>query len=100
VNVAPSGIGTDGVITSLSAGHCDPFCELPLVCGEHAGGFGFVALTAFRVLGRRDEPEARGLPVHLDESTDMFGPEAFTFVRSKSRLKSVRHGGSSSRRRS
>jgi hypothetical protein len=35
------------VITSLFAGHCVPFCELLLTCGEHAGGFGFVALTGF-----------------------------------------------------
>ena len=47
MNVVPSGIGADGVTTSLFAGHCVPFCVSLLTCGEQAGGFGFVALTGF-----------------------------------------------------
>ena len=47
MTVVPFGIGTEGVTTSLFAGHCVPFCEVLLTCGEQAGGFGFVALTGF-----------------------------------------------------
>ena len=45
--VWPSATGLAGVITSLFAGHWRPFCELLPTWGEHAGGFGFVALTGF-----------------------------------------------------
>ena len=47
MNVVPFGIGVDGTTTSLFAGHCRPFCVVLFTCGEHAGGFGFVALTGF-----------------------------------------------------
>src|SRR5512143_492869 len=47
MNVDPLGIGDEGVITSLFAGHCWPFWESPSTWGEQAGGFGFVALTGF-----------------------------------------------------
>src|SRR3954463_11942019 len=94
---------------SLFAGHCAPFCVLLPTWGEHAGGFGFVALTGFAfetawaagsgASGPVGSPgdagcanlKAAGCPSTVTESTVRLGPLTFVFVRSKSRLKSVRH---------
>src|SRR3954452_12137468 len=109
-NDAPSGIGTEGVITSFVAGHCSPFCDAPFTVGEHAGGFGFVALTGVVVptacangsgsacpLGSPGyvgctEVKVAGCPLTLNPPTTMIAPAAaFIDVRSKSTLRSVRH---------
>src|SRR5690349_1532196 len=45
VNSVPAGIGADGVITSLVAGHCTPCRAADVPVGAQAGGFGLVALT-------------------------------------------------------
>src|SRR5262249_55965453 len=102
--------GDAGVITSLLAGHCCPFCALPLTDGEQAGGFGFVALTGFTFeiacaagsgsfwpfgspgyVGWTNVKVA-GWPFTVTELTVMFGPlAALLELRSKSRLKSLRH---------
>ena len=110
--VVPSGIGTEGVTTSLFAGHGVPFCEVLLTCGEQAGGFGFVALTGFvfetacaagsgsswpfgspGYVGWTNLNDA-GVPLTSTEFTIMFGPvpsAVCPFVCSKSKLSSLRH---------
>src|SRR3954465_10849377 len=90
--VAPSGIGTEGVMTSLVAGHCSPFCDAPFTVGEHAGGFGLVALAGGGVPSARaagsgsfcplgspgyvgcTKVNVAGWPLTLTEPTTMFGP--------------------------
>src|SRR3954470_4224796 len=111
-NVPPSAIGAEGVITSLFAGHWAPFWLLLLTCGEHAGGFGFVALTGFTfetacAAGSGSswpfgspgyvgclKVKVAGWPLISTEFTSMFGPvpsAVWPFVCSKSKLRSFRH---------
>src|SRR3954470_15444340 len=100
-------------MTSLVAGHCTPCCEAALLIGAHAGGFGLVAETGLEFdaacasgsgsswpfgspgyVGCLNVKVA-GWPSIVTDCTDRFGPGTLTsatvFVRSKSRLKSVRH---------
>ena len=112
MTVVPSGIGTEGVTTSLFAGHGFPFCVLLLTWGEHAGGFGFVALTGFEfdtacAAGSGSSwpfgspgyvgwtnANAAGWPLISTELTVMSGPvpsAVCPFVCSKSKLRSLRH---------
>ena len=112
MTVVPSGIGVAGVTTSLSAGQGNPFCVLFPTCGEHAGGFGLVTLTGLELetwwasgsgsLSPLGSPgyvgctnvNVAGWPLTVTEFTVMFGPvppAVWPFVRSKSKLRSVRH---------
>ena len=101
------------MITSLFAGHCAPCAAAAVPVGAHAGGFGLVALTGFEFdarvrerigivlpvrvarVGRLLEVKVAGWPLIVIDVTVMFGPGVVVlvtlFVRSKSRLKSVRH---------
>src|ERR1051325_10811549 len=110
--VESAGTGTAGVTTSLFAGHCVPICELLVVCGEQAGGFGFVALTGFAfetacAAGSGSswpfgspgyvgclKLKLAGWPLIVTEPTAMFGPvpsAVCPLVYSKSKLSSLRH---------
>ena len=113
LNSLPAGIGADGVITSLFAGHGTPCSAASSPTGAQAGGFGLVALTGFEFdaawasgsgsswpfgspgyVGCLNVNVA-GRPLTVTDCTVRSGPGVVvlvtSFVRSKSRLKSVRH---------